>query len=72
MIQKCINAEVIFLNILYTLIFSLFLIILRERERKNQQGRGRERGGQRIRSGLHVDSREPDVGLEPMNHEIMI
>ena len=28
-------------------------------------------GGQRIRSGLCTDSREPDVGLKLMNHEIM-
>ena len=30
-----------------------------------------ERGGQRIWSRLYTDSREPDVGLKPMNHEIM-
>ena len=27
-------------------------------------GRNRERGGQRIRSGLEVDSSQPDVGPE--------
>ena len=30
---------------------------------------GRERGRQRIQSGLCADSRETDVGLELMNHE---
>ena len=43
-------------------------------EREHEQGRGRERErelGQRIQSGLHVDSRELDVGLKLMNHEIM-
>ena len=35
------------------------------------QGRGRERGGQRIRSGLRADGREPDVGFELTSHEIM-
>ena len=33
--------------------------------------RWRERGGQRVRSGLHLDSRELDVGLKPTNCEIM-
>ena len=42
-----------------------------ERGRENKRGRGREKGGQRIQSVLYMDSREPDVALEPMNHEIM-
>ena len=42
-------------------------VYLFERER----GRGRERGRQRIRSRLFADSREPDVGLELRNWEIM-
>ena len=32
---------------------------------------GRERGRWRIRSRLCFDSSEPDVGLEPLSHEIM-
>ena len=47
----------------------------RERERENvcvyKRRRGRERGGQRIQSGLWADSREPDAGLKLGNHEIM-
>ena len=39
--------------------------------RKHKQERGRERGRQRIQSGLRVDSREPNVGLELKNREIM-
>ena len=40
---------------------------MRERVGEGQ----RERGEQRIRSGLHADCREPDAGLEPVNREIM-
>ena len=51
-------------------------IFLRERERERERacewGRGRERGRQRIWSGLCTESGEPNVGLEPMNHGIMI
>ena len=39
--------------------------------REREQGRGRERGRQGIRSRLRADSREPDVGLELTNGEIM-
>ena len=46
-------------------------IFEREREGENEWGRSRERGRQRIRSRLCADRREPDVGLEPMNCEIM-
>ena len=35
-----------------------------------EEGRGRERGRQRIQSRLHADSGEPDVGLEVTNREI--
>ena len=40
-----------------------------ERERVGEGQR--EWGVQRLRSKLHPDSREPDVGLELMNPEIM-
>ena len=30
-----------------------------------------QRGEQRIQSGLHADNREPDVGLELINYDIM-
>ena len=43
----------------------------KERVRELKQGRGRERRGQRIQSGLSDDSREPDVGLELKNSRIM-
>ena len=44
----------------------------REREREREKaGRARVRGGQRIRSKLCADSKEPNGGLEPMNHDIM-
>ena len=42
-----------------------------ERERELEQGRGRERGGERIQGGLRAVSTEPDVGLELRNREIM-
>ena len=43
----------------------------RGRERESEQGRGRKRGGQRIQSRLCADNRQPDAGLELMNHKIM-
>ena len=36
------------------------------------QGRGRERGRERIPNRLFTVSTEPDVGLHPRNHDIMI
>ena len=48
-----------------------FLMFICENESEHQQQRGRERGEQRIRSGLHADSIEPNAGLELMNCEIM-
>ena len=43
----------------------------RERERESKSWRDRESGRERIPSRLYTDSMEPDVGLEPMNREIM-
>ena len=43
-------------------------IFERESEREQERGGG---GGQRIPSRLRADSREPNAGLEPMNHENM-
>ena len=40
-------------------------------EKQHEQGRGRERGRQRIGSRLSTDSRESDVELELPNLEIM-
>ena len=49
---------------------TVYLFILRENE---DTGEGqRERGRERIQSKLHVASTEPDTGLKPTNHEIMI
>ena len=54
----------------------IYLFWERERERAStrdcKQGWGRERGRERIPSSLHTVSIEPDVGLDPMNCEIMI
>ena len=47
-----------------TMLIYLFL----ESTRAREQGRGQERGRERIPSRLCADS---DVGLKPMNHEIM-
>ena len=48
-----------------------FVLFIFEREREHEQERGRERGGWGMQSGLCTDSREPDVGLELVNHEIV-
>ena len=45
----------------------LMFIFERERERAREWGRGAEREGDKRLS----DSREPSVGLELRNHEIM-
>ena len=44
----------------------------REREREHELGRGREKGGHRIRSRPQAPScqQRPDSGLELMNREI--
>ena len=41
-----------------------------ETERQSISGRRTERGRERIPSRLCTDSTEPDVGLDPTNHEI--
>ena len=50
-------------------------IFERERERQSESGgKGREREGDtesKAGSRLRAVSTEPNVGLEPMNHEIM-
>ena len=44
----------------------------RERERENiKRGGAERRGRQRIPSRLHAVSTEPNVGLDPTNHEVM-
>ena len=45
-------------------------LFLREKKREHKQGRGRDRGGQKIRSRPCADSREPDAGLEPTTYKI--
>ena len=55
----------------YIFFFFLDFIYLFLREREREQGRGRERGRERISSRLHARSADPNVGLEPTNHEIM-
>ena len=38
----------------------------------HELGRGRQRGRERIPNRLHTVSSEPDMGLDPLYHEIMI
>ena len=48
------------------------MFIYFERERYSANGRwGQRERRERIPSRLHIVSAEPDVGLEPTNHEIM-
>ena len=51
----------------------LYLFIYFEKERERQQAHTREAGGERERipSRLLAVSVEPDMGLDPMNCEIM-
>ena len=50
----------------------MFIFEKREHMHTNMQvGKGRQMGRLRIQSGFHADSRDPDVGLELTNHEIM-
>ena len=42
-----------------------------QRERERDRERETERERQRILSKLHAVSAEPNIGLEPMNREIM-
>ena len=55
--------------------FINFFFFERERERERESmssgGLEKERGRQKISSGLHAVSAGPDAGLEPRNHEIM-
>ena len=40
-------------------------------EKESETGKGVEREGQRMQSGLFADSTEPGAGLELTNREIM-
>ena len=51
------------------ILFNVYLLL---REGEPESGRGTERGGQRIRSGLCADSREPGAGLELTNPDMVI
>ena len=53
--------------ILFYLFINVYLFIFRKKVRE----RGSEREGERILSRLHAVSTEPNMGLSPMNHEIM-
>ena len=43
-----------------------------EREKEQEQGRGREKRTERTASRLHAVSAETDALLEPVNREMMI
>ena len=50
----------------------ILLFILRKGEHEQGRGRETEREGERIPSRLCAVSTEPNAGLDPTNHEIMI
>ena len=57
------NSAIIFFNV---------YLFLRDRDRaQERKGRERERGRHRIQSRFQDVSTEPNLGLKPMNHEIM-
>ena len=45
--------------------------VLRGQEGVHEQGRGREKGRERVPSRLHTVSTEPDAGPKLTNREIM-
>ena len=47
------------------------MFIYFERQIEHEWGRGRETGGERIPSGLHTVSTDPDAGLELTSSEII-
>ena len=51
--------------------FFKLIYLLRESKSTCEQGRGRERGREKIPSSLQAISMEPDAGLESTNCEIM-
>ena len=63
---KCLFKSLPHFSFSFLTDFYLFIF-----ERGSVSGGGAERGGQRVQSGFRVDSTEPDVGLEPVNREIM-
>ena len=52
-------------------IFFKFIYFERDREHEHEKKRGRERGREKIPTRIHAVSPEPNLGLNPMNHEIM-
>ena len=48
----------------FDILFILFLKFMFEREGESMSGRRAERGRQKVRSELHVDSTEPNEGLQ--------
>ena len=52
-------------------LFNVYFLILRESERGRERERERERGRERIESRLLVVSAESNMGLDPMNCEIL-
>lgn len=52
-------------------VFCFLKCVYFEKESVHEQGRGRQRGRQKISSRLCTVSAVPDVGLQPMNPETM-
>ena len=68
--KKMMQGYVTSLSLSHT--FSLYLFkVYFEREREREQGRGRRREREKIPSRLCSVSAEPNMGLNPRNHEIM-
>ena len=54
------------------LVICLFVcLVIRGRWTQHEQGRGRERGRERIPSRFHAASAEPSAGLKLTNREIV-
>ena len=58
------RSLIIFFNVFYFIFES-------EKERESKQGKGRERGTQNPKQPPGSELSEPDMGLQPMNCEIM-
>ena len=60
-----------FADIYFIFCFLKQTLFIFKRERQSEQGRGRERGRERMPSRLRTVSTKPHTGPEPTNHEII-